>query len=80
MFGMRAAEQTLDSKALWARPLLPAALLFLCYVVRPVPHELIWEFPKISGTLVWGPYKKDPSICSRKDNYKATRAMQGFAK
>ena len=22
----------------------------------------IWEFPKISGTVFWGPYKKDPSI------------------
>ena len=22
---------------------------------------LIWEFPKIRGTLVWGPYNKDPS-------------------
>ena len=21
-----------------------------------------WEFPKIRGTLVWGPYYKDPTI------------------
>ena len=21
-----------------------------------------WEFPKIWGALVWGPYKKDPTI------------------
>ena len=21
-----------------------------------------WEFPKIRGTIFWGPYKKDPSI------------------
>ena len=24
--------------------------------------EDIWEFPKIRGTLVWGPYNKDPII------------------
>ena len=22
----------------------------------------IWEFPKIRGTLIWGPYNKDPTI------------------
>ena len=22
----------------------------------------IWEFPKIRGTLFWGPYYKDPTI------------------
>ena len=22
----------------------------------------IWEFPKIRGTLLWGPYNKDPTI------------------
>ena len=22
----------------------------------------IWEFPKIRGTLFWGPEKKDPTI------------------
>ena len=22
----------------------------------------IWEFPKIRGTLFWGPYSKDPTI------------------
>ena len=22
----------------------------------------IWEFPKIRGTLSWGPYNKDPTI------------------
>ena len=22
----------------------------------------IWEFPKIRGTLFWGPYNKDPTI------------------
>ena len=22
--------------------------------------EAIWEFPKIRGTLFWGPYNKDP--------------------
>ena len=21
-----------------------------------------WEFPKIRGTLFWGPYNKDPTI------------------
>ena len=21
-----------------------------------------WEFPKITGTLFWGPYEKDPTI------------------
>ena len=21
-----------------------------------------WEFPKIGGTLFWGPYNKDPTI------------------
>ena len=24
--------------------------------------SLIWEFPKIGGTLFWGPYNKDPTI------------------
>ena len=23
-------------------------------------QQLIWEFPKIRGTLFWGPYNKDP--------------------
>ena len=23
---------------------------------------IIWEFPKIRGTLFWGPYNKDPTI------------------
>ena len=22
----------------------------------------IWEFPKIRGTLIWGPYNEDPTI------------------
>ena len=22
----------------------------------------VWEFPKIRGTLFWGPYDKDPTI------------------
>ena len=22
----------------------------------------IWEFPKVRGTLFWGPYNKDPTI------------------
>ena len=22
----------------------------------------MWEFPEIKGTLVWGPYNKDPTI------------------
>ena len=26
------------------------------------PKILIWEFPKIRGTLSWGPYNKDPTI------------------
>ena len=26
-----------------------------------VPTAL-WEFPKIRGTLFWGPYHKDPTI------------------
>ena len=21
-----------------------------------------WEFPKIMGTLLWGPYNKDPTV------------------
>ena len=24
-------------------------------------HHIIWEFPKIQGTLFWGPYNKDPT-------------------
>ena len=24
--------------------------------------RLIWEFPKIGGTLFWAPYNKDPTI------------------
>ena len=26
-----------------------------------MPGE-IWEFPKIRGTLFWGPYNKDPTL------------------
>ena len=25
-------------------------------------REPIWEFPKIRGTLFWGPYNKDPIV------------------
>ena len=25
-------------------------------------HQSVWEFPKIRGTLFWGPYNKDPTI------------------
>ena len=25
-------------------------------------HIFIWEFPKIMGNLLWGPYDKDPTI------------------
>ena len=25
-------------------------------------HASIWDFPKIRGTLFWGPYSKDPTI------------------
>ena len=25
-------------------------------------HALKWEFPKITGTLFWGPYNRDPTI------------------
>ena len=24
--------------------------------------RFLWEFPKIRGTLFWGPYNKDPTI------------------
>ena len=25
-------------------------------------YMTIWEFPKIMGTLFWGPYNKDPTM------------------
>ena len=25
-------------------------------------HRVIWDFPRIRGTLFWGPYNKDPTI------------------
>ena len=31
----------------------------------PKPYHPVdpkWEFPKIRGTLLWGPYNKDPTI------------------
>ena len=28
----------------------------------PDAHLLIWEFPKIRGTLFWDPYNKEPTI------------------
>ena len=31
-------------------------------IQRPGPWSKIWAFPKISGTLFWGPYNKDPTI------------------
>ena len=27
------------------------------------PGVVNWEFPQIRGTLFWGPYNKDPTIC-----------------
>ena len=30
--------------------------------IRTVEHGTAWEFPKIRGTLFWGPYNKDPTI------------------
>ena len=30
--------------------------------VRYTDPTGIWEFPKIRGTLFWGPYNKDPTI------------------
>ena len=27
-----------------------------------VTGKAMWEFPKIRGTLFWGPYNKDPTI------------------
>ena len=30
------------------------------------PNGLIWEFPKIGGTLFWGPYNQDPTISGAK--------------
>ena len=35
-----------------------------CPVIVPVElyEYTIWEFPKIGGTLFWGPYNKDPSF------------------
>ena len=31
-------------------------------VVEWVCGRVVWEFPKIRGTLFWGPYNKDPTI------------------
>ena len=29
---------------------------------NPNPRKSIWEFPKIRGTVFWGPYNKDPTV------------------
>ena len=42
--------------------------VFLSRINIPKPNRLLglftfsWEFPKIAGTLFWGPYNKDPTI------------------
>ena len=33
-----------------------------CNTRAPHVPKLTWEFPKIRGTLFWGPYKKDPTF------------------
>ena len=32
----------------------------LCFAEQCV--KFIWDFPKVRGTLFWGPYNKDPTI------------------
>ena len=39
---------------------LVASPSWLCRVPRP--SIATWEFPKIRGTLFWGPYNKDPTM------------------
>ena len=48
-------ELVQNGTKVWKRNLSLASLLGLL-------QNLIWEFPKIGGTLVWGPYNKDPTI------------------
>ena len=35
--------------------------LFGCLLPRRT-MKTIWEFPKIRGTLIWGPYNENPTI------------------
>ena len=37
-------------------------ITFPLYFFYRIPKNPIWEFPKIRGTLFWGPYNKDPTI------------------
>ena len=48
---------------------MPAALLDCwscgrdkCGMLRGCVLKPIWEFPKMRGTLLWGPDNKDPTI------------------
>ena len=38
------------------------AQVFWIFGVCTGAYTPIWEFPKIRGTLFWGPYNKDPTI------------------
>ena len=31
-------------------------------LVKPGKNGGKWEFPKLRGTLFWGPYNKDPTM------------------
>ena len=33
-----------------------------CTKIRVLVKGVMWDFPKIGGTLSWGPYNKDPTI------------------
>ena len=41
---------------------LPAPYRTYPFFRVPDYDFLIWQFPKIRGTLFWGPYNKDPTI------------------
>ena len=42
--------------------MLTSTAQLLGALVLTVITSTIWEFPKIRGTLIWGPYNQDPTI------------------
>ena len=55
----------MDETMLWFGPSTLATLALLRHSTTCVSVVFvgpIWEFPKILGTLFWGPYNKDPTI------------------
>ena len=63
LLGLRGSYLLIFFKSLTATPSLGFRVNVASLVVG-LRLRLIWEFPKIRGTLFWGPYHKDPTVWS----------------